>query len=199
MASIAIVFASRYGHTKAVADYVLRGINAVAGVTGTLINVTELAAPDREKGYIGRWTELNAADAIIFGSPTYMGNIASEMKAFMEHSSALWMKQAWKDKLAGGFSNSGALSGDKLHSLTSMIVFASQHSMLWVSQGVMPSIYRPEQAPNINRVGAWLGVMTQSDQAPPNEAPPDSDRTTAQMFGERFAKATLRWTAGANR
>ena len=63
MASVAIVFHSGYGHTKAVADSVHKGAASVASVTATLINVTEAEQ---------HWDLLAKADAIIFGAPTYM-------------------------------------------------------------------------------------------------------------------------------
>lgn len=199
MAKIAIVYHSGWGHTKAIAEAVLRGVQSVRNASATLISVDELPAADKDKGYAGRWKELGAADAIIFGAPTYMGDISAKFKEFMEHSSHVWFRQEWKDKLAGGFTNSGGLSGDKLHSMTSLVVFAGQHGMNWVSQGVMPTAYRPEQPAGLNRLGSWLGVMSQSDNGPAETTPPEGDRKTAELYGQRIALAAIRWNCGVGK
>ncbi len=196
MAKIAIVYHSGWGHTKAIADAILRGVQSVRNASGTLVNVEELPAPDKDKGYTGRWKELDAADAIIFGAPTYMGDVSAKFKEFMEHSSHIWFRQGWKDKLAGGFVNSGGLSGDKLNSMLTLVVFSGQHSMNWISQGVMPTALRPEQPAGMNRLGSWLGTMSQSDNGPTDVTPPEADRKTAELYGQRIALAAIRWNCG---
>ena len=57
---------------------------------------------------------LDAADAIIFGAPTYTSSISGPFKVFMDATSKKWFAHAWKDKIAAGFTNSGSHSGDKL-------------------------------------------------------------------------------------
>lgn len=197
MARISIVVHSGYGHTRALAEAVAKGMREVPGTEATIVPVGELPAPGADRSYSGRWKELGESDAIVFGCPTYMGSLSAEMKRFMEHSSGLWMAQAWKDKVAAGFTNSGSPSGDKLNTLVDLAVFAGQHSMIWVTQGVMPSLYRPEQEKGLNRLGAWLGAMSQSGQASPETEPPAEDRRTAELFGRRVAEATHRWKRGA--
>ena len=59
------------------------------------------------------WAAIAASDAIIFGSPTYNGTISARFKQFMEDSTRqAWIPQAWRNKVAAGFTNSGALHGD---------------------------------------------------------------------------------------
>ncbi|HNY48134.1 MAG TPA: flavodoxin family protein, partial [Casimicrobium sp.] len=120
MSSVAIVYHSGYGHTKAVAEAVNKGVASVAGTTAYLISVTDIE---------GQWQTLAKADAIIFGSPTYMGSASAPMKAFMDASSKVWFTQGWKDKLAAGFTVSSNQSGDKLATLQQLVTFALQHSM----------------------------------------------------------------------
>src|SRR4051812_30534894 len=122
MPRVAVVFHSGYGHTKVQAEAVARGA-ALARAKVALIPVEE--AVDR----IG---ELNAADAIIFGSPTYMGSASAAMKSFMEATSKIWAEQKWKDKLAAGFVNSGSQNGDKQTVFQQLMTFAMQHGMIWV-------------------------------------------------------------------
>lgn len=141
------------------------------------------------------WEALAAADAIVFGSPTYMGSVSGPFKCFMDATSKVWYEQGWKDKLAAGFTNSGSLSGDKLNTLMQISVFAAQHSMLWVSLGVMNGNNSSQGDPNsLNRVGGFLGAMATSntDQGP-ELAPPQCDRDTAQALGARVATAAKRW------
>ncbi len=54
-----------------------------------------------------RLDELDAADAIIFGCPTYMGSMSAGMKTFIEIAAKKWFTLAWKDKIAGAFTKSG--------------------------------------------------------------------------------------------
>ncbi|WP_030376767.1 flavodoxin family protein, partial [Streptomyces rimosus] len=60
-----------------------------------------------------QWDLLDAADAIVFGSPTYMGTASGAFHVFAEATSKRWATRAWQDKLAAGFTNSGSKSGDK--------------------------------------------------------------------------------------
>lgn len=193
MATIAIVYHSQYGHTKVLAEAMLKGVEATAGAKGVLISTTELPNPGADRALGGRWAELNAADAILFGTPTYMGSVSAEFKRFMEASSGIWYGQGWSGKLAGGFTNSGNLSGDKLNTLLQLVVFAGQHSMIWVPPSQMPSHYTPGDTKHINRLGSFLGLMAQSDQASPEQTPPAGDRLSAEMYGASMAKAALRW------
>ncbi|QEV28367.1 flavodoxin family protein [Streptomyces coeruleorubidus] len=57
-----------------------------------------------------QWAQLDAADAIIFGSATYMGTASAAFHSFAQASSKRWFPHAWVDKLAAGFTNAGAQS-----------------------------------------------------------------------------------------
>ncbi|HAK96014.1 MAG TPA: NADPH-dependent FMN reductase [Planctomycetes bacterium] len=186
MARVVIVYHSGYGHTEALANAVLDGAKSVAGVTAALI-----PAAEAEK----RIAELDAADALIFGCPTYMGSASAEFKKFMEATSKLWAEQRWKDKLAAGFTNSGSQSGDKLATLLQLAVFAAQHGMLWISLGLLPGNNASTASiEDLNRLGAFLGAMAQSniDQGS-DAAPPPADRATARHLGARVAGLALRF------
>lgn len=193
MTNIAIVYHSGYGHTQVVAEHLAKGAESVAGVKATLYSATDLSAPDK-----GPWAELAAADAIVFGAPTYMGSASAPMKQFMDASSKVWAAGAgWKNKIAAGFTNSASWSGDKLATLTQLAVFAAQHGMVWVGTGMAPGYNSSTTTPDaINRIGSFLGLMAQSnaDQGP-DVAPPASDRKTAELFGVRIAETAKRWTA----
>jgi NAD(P)H dehydrogenase (quinone) len=184
MTTIAIVYHSGYGHTAVVAEAVAEGVSR-AGATPKLLKI-ENAAQD----FASFLEAVSAADAVIFGAPTYMGDVSAPLKAFFEASAGVWMKQGWKDKLAAGFTNGLTFAGDKGHSLTSMVVLAMQHGMIWVgsAQPLGNVNGNTTAAPEaVNRMGYSMGVVTQSDNAGPDVTPPAGDRESARLLGERVA------------
>lgn len=191
MTKVAIVYHSGYGHTKLQADAVRDGA-AGAGAEVTFLTAEE--ATDR-------MDELSDADAIVFGSPTYMGSMSGPMKSFVDATSKPWSQQAWKDKVAGGFTNSGSPSGDKVSTLVAFAVLAAQHGMIWVGQGEPNEASGADWEGNdetaVNRLGGYLGPMAQSENAAPGpDNPPSGDVETARLYGERIVAATRRWNAG---
>lgn len=189
MASIAIVFHSGYGHTAAVAESVREGAAAVAGASVTLIRI-------QNDGTIteAEWAALDAADAIVFGAPTYMGSASGPFKTFADATSKVWMRQGWKDKFAAGFTNSGSWAGDKQVTLIQMVTLAAQHGMLWIPVGMMPGYNSSKgSAHDLNRTGHFLGLGTQANtDEGADVAPPAADRETAKAFGRRVAELVVK-------
>ena len=191
MSKIAIVYHSLYGHTKLQADAVARGAATVAGAEPVLYTVEEATA---------RMDELDSAEAIIFGCPTYMGSMSAGMKAFIEAAAKKWFTLAWKDKVAGAFTNSSSFSGDKLNTLVGLVINAMQHGMIYVSLGMNPSANRPGDMTSIqgpspeahNRVGSFMGPMSASFQVAPPGAPAPGDLETAELYGKRVTEIALR-------
>ena len=193
MPTVAVVYFSAQGHTHQVAEAVAEGARQVAG---TAVELHRLAGSDIHEG---RWKndavmqKLTAADAIVFGTPTYMGGYAAQMKAFIDAASAAWMKLDWKDKIAAGFTHSQGLSGDKLNTLQGLAVNAMQHGRVWVGTGVLPP-FAGATPDKVNRISSFTGAMAQTDygQEPVNPG----DLETARVLGRRVAEATARWVAG---
>ena len=184
MTDVAIIFHSGYGHTRNQAEAVRDGAAAVVGVTPVLIAIDQ-------DGEItdAQWQQLDAASAIIFGSPTYMGSVSWQFKRFADASSKRWFNQVWKDKIAAGFTNSASLNGDKHSTLHYFMTLAMQHSMWWVGTGLMPSNTKAAQRNDINYLGSFGGLMAQSpSDAGTDESPPPGDLATARAFGERIAQ-----------
>ncbi|HEX5058298.1 MAG TPA: flavodoxin family protein [Kofleriaceae bacterium] len=180
MTTVAIVYHSVSGRTRALADAVARGAGSVAD---TQTQVFSVANVDH--------AALQAADAIVFGCPTYMGSASGAFKSFMDGTSAIWALQAWRDKLAAAFTHSAAPSGDKLATLMQLSVFAAQHGMVWVGLGLPPTYAAPEPvATDTNRLGSHLGAMAQT---PPGRTLDESDVRTAEHLGRRVAQAAQRW------
>lgn len=190
MTQVSVVYHSGYGHTAEQAKAVARGAGKVDGVTVHLLNVDEAQQ---------QWEVLKASDAIIFGSPTYMGSASGQFKMFMDASSKAWYGREWKDKIAAGFTTSASQSGDKLSTLIQLAVFAAQHGMIWVGQDLLPGNNHSQGSVNdLNRLGSFLGAMAQanSDQGP-DLAPIQSDLQTAEHLGERVATVAKRLGAAA--
>ena len=185
---VAIVYHSGYGHTKVQAEAVRDGVDQNNDAQSDLVSTDELQ---------GNLARLADADAIIFGSPTYMGGVSAQFKAFMDESSSVWMEQGWKNKIAAGFTNSSSRNGDKQNTLLDLSVYAAQHGMIWVGLGLPPgnnSSTGSEE--DINRLGASLGAMAQSDaDVGPEVSPTHSDKETAKLFGARVAEITRRFAA----
>ncbi len=179
MSKIVVVYHSGYGHTVKQAEAVAKGSGA------------ELIAIDAE-GNISdaQWAALNAADAIILGSPTYMGTVTWQFKKFADATSKAWFTQQWKDKIFGGFTNSASMNGDKHSTLHYFITLAMQHSGIWVGTGLMPSNSKAAQRNDINYVASFAGAMMQT----PSDASVDEvvpgDLETARLYGERIAQIT---------
>ncbi|WP_226015965.1 flavodoxin family protein [Novosphingobium sp. FKTRR1] len=181
---IAVLYHSGYGHTAKLAQFVAQGAEAVDGAKAELFALGDEALD---------WDALAAADAIIFGSPTYNGSISARFKAMMEESTRnAWIPKRWVNKIAAGFTNSGAMHGDKLNSLTTMALFAAQQGMIWVGLDVFPGKTDEE----LNRIGGWLGAMAQSDDAPADITPIQSDLDTAAYLGTRVAQITAQFLRG---
>jgi NAD(P)H dehydrogenase (quinone) len=188
MAKIAIVYHSQQGHTKKVAESVERGARRVSDEVA-LIPVEGLArdAP--------AWQTLDAADAIIFGAPTFMGSMSAGFKAFAEATERRWSRRVWQDKFAAGFTCSGAIGGDKLNTLQGMAILAAQHGMIWISLGLVPPNCFDEHGPKhdeLNRSGAFLGAMASSFSVTPEISPSIGDVKTAEYLGERVATIAKR-------
>ena len=189
MAKVAIIFHSGYGHTEKLAKSIMDGVLQVDGVECRMIKVEDAKQ---------NWDYINESDALVFGSPTYMGTISAPFKVFMDETSKIWFKQGWKDKLAAGFTNSGWPSGDKFNTMLQLVTFAAQHGMIWLNPAVIPgNLGKDSACKDINRLGSFMGVMAMS---PFNEkcdtAPPECDLKTAEMLGQRVSEATLRWVNG---
>lgn len=191
MLRILVVYHSGNGHTKAIAESIAKGALSVKDVDIEALNVDDVPAFDSKVNQPA-WEALCRADAIVFGSPTYMGSVSAAFKGFMDATGGLWYEQKWKDKLAAGFTVGGGLSGDKQSTLQAMQVFASQHGMIWVSMGVGVGVGQD----GIDRLSSSIGMMAQADNGPADETPPKEDHVTAEYFGARIAKASLRWGKG---
>lgn len=175
MGTVAIIFHSNYGHTRRVAHAIQEGVDRHAHAR--LIDIALLTEED--------WAYMDDADMLVFGTAVYLGGVTASVKAFMDATSKRWVARAWQGKWAAGFANSGGLSGDKLAVLQHLCLFAMQHGMNWVGLPLLPT---GSSETDLNRLSSFLGLMTQSLDAPPEVTPCQGDMDTAVWFGEHLAK-----------
>jgi NAD(P)H dehydrogenase (quinone) len=174
MAKTVVVYHSGYGHAQRIAQFVAEGADA------------QLIAIDAEGNLTdAQWADVNAADAIILGSPTYMGTVSWQFKKFADATSKQWMSRAWKDKVAGGFTISSNMSGDKLTTIQYFITLTMQLGMIWVGQAEMNDGTH-------NRLGSSSGVMAQCGPMEAADKIPQNDLDTAKAYGKRVSEVATK-------
>ena len=176
MAKTVVVYHSGYGHTQFIAQAVAKGADA------------QLVAIDAE-GNVAEadWAALDAADAIVMGSPTYMGGVSWQFKKFADASSKRWFTRAWQDKFFAGFSVSASLNGDKGMTLAYLNTLAAQHGGLWISLGMAPANSSAATRNDINNLGGSVGLLVQAPSDAGADKIPQGDVDTATQFGARVA------------
>ncbi|GHC76193.1 FMN reductase [Nocardiopsis terrae] len=188
---VAVAFHSGYGHTARQAEAVARGAASTSGARSSLHDVT---TPDG-----ALWAALDSADAIVFGTPTYMGGGSAVFQGFAEATAPVWQERRWQGKLAAGFTNSAGTNGNKDTALSALAVFAAQHGMIWVPLGLAPGgeySSRGSRA-DLNRLAGFTGAMAQSpSDLGPDQAPDGSDLRTAEHLGAQVAQAAVRFEHG---
>ncbi|MEM6588649.1 MAG: NAD(P)H-dependent oxidoreductase [Pseudomonadota bacterium] len=177
---IVIPYYTGSGHTRVLAKAVAEGT-----ADARLIDVEQVTDDD--------WAAMDAAQAIIFGTPTYMGSSAARYDAFLEEASIRWPDQTWGDKIAAGFTVATYPSGDKFSALMRLCVYAAQMGMIWVGQKEIGAPVHPDRGA-VNSQGSWLGLMAMSSRDKAQMVDED-DLTTARAFGARIAMAAARWNA----
>jgi NAD(P)H dehydrogenase (quinone) len=184
--NVAIVYHSVTGTTARLAEAVADGCHSVPEVTAALLRIE---AADIEQGCYHNRTVINAidrADAVIFGSPTFMGSVSAQFKAFADATAGeYWGEQLWADKIAAGFTVGTGYCGDTLHSLHYLQILAAQQGMLWAGLDLAGAGDR--KAPN--RLGAQAGVIVRAVDG----AIETPDLHTAFYLGQRVARLVRRF------
>ena len=183
MPTISIIYFSGSGHTAKLAESIQKGAASVNG--NTTVHLIPITGEEINKGRYQNeevLAKLDASDAIIFGSPTYMGGPAAQFKAFADATGERWFKSAWRDKIAAGFTISNSPSGDKFSTLQYFHTLAMQHGMIWIGLGELPM-----QSNGGNRLGSFGGAMAQAGFESPDIAPNTEDKLTGELLGKRVA------------
>jgi NAD(P)H dehydrogenase (quinone) len=178
---VVIVYHSITGTTAQLAEAVAAGCRSVTAVDLQLLRIE---GEDITQGRYKNSAVLEAidqADAVIFGSPTFMGSVSAQFKAFADATAGdRWGEQLWADKVAAGFTVGTGYCGDTLHSLHYLQILAAQHGMLWAGLDLAGA--GDVKAPN--RLGAQVGVIVRAVDG----AIEEPDLQTAFYLGQRVVR-----------
>jgi len=128
MPKILVVYYSAYGHVETMAEAVAEGARQVPGAAVTIKRVSELVPEEvaRKSGHkldqkapIAQPTELADYDAILFGTPTRFGNMAAQMRNFLDQTGSLWMNGGLIGKVASVFTSTATQHGGQETTITS--------------------------------------------------------------------------------
>jgi NAD(P)H dehydrogenase (quinone) len=198
---IQIVFYSMYGHIYTMAEAVAAGARSVAGVEVQLLQVPELMpdavleqygakAARAAFGHIPVATPagLADADAIIFGTPTRFGNMAAQMRNFLDQTGGLWMKGALVGKVGSVFASTGTQHGGQETTITSFHSTLLHHGMIIVG---VP--YTEQRLVNMDEItgGTPYGATTLAG-SDGSRQPSENERAIARFQGAHVADIARR-------
>ncbi len=141
MAKILVLYYSSYGHIETMADAIAEGAKSVAGTTVTIKRVPELVPEESAKKHhfktdqqapVASPQELDQYDAIIFGTPTRFGNMAAQMRNFLDQTGGLWAKGALIGKVGSVFVSTATQHGGQETTITSFHTTLFHHGMVVV-------------------------------------------------------------------
>lgn len=141
MAKILVLYYSSYGHIEAMAAAVAEGAAGVAGCSCDVRRVPELVPDDiaaasgiklDQAAPLAKVEELPAYDAIIFGTPTRFGNMAAQMRNFLDQTGGLWFNNALVGKVGSVFCSTNSQHGGQETTITSFHTTLLHHGMVIV-------------------------------------------------------------------
>ena len=140
MTKILVLYYSTYGHVETLASTIAEGARTVDGVEVTVKRVPETMAPEVAKQYgakldqsapVASPQELGDYDAILFGTPTRFGNMAAQMRNFLDQTGGLWMKGALVGKAGSVFTSTGTGGGNE-STIISFVTTLMHQGMIYV-------------------------------------------------------------------
>lgn len=190
---VLVLYYSRHGATRALAEHIARGIDLVPGVESRLRTVPPVSAvceaveddiPDDGPLYCTE-EDLRFCSGLALGSPTRFGNMASPLKYFIDNTSALWLSAALVDKPAAVFTSSSSMHGGQESTLLSMCLPLFHHGMT-----ILGVPYAEPALHNTVRGGTPYGASQVSghDQG---AVLTDDERSIAKALGTRLGKTSV--------
>ncbi len=194
MARILVLYYSRFGATRQMAEHIAEGVETVPGCEAILRTVPavsqvteaiEAPVPDSGPAYC-TYDELVACDALVLGSPTRFGNMAAPLKYFLDGTGSLWMQGKLAGKPAAVFTSTSSMHGGQETTLLSMMLPLLHHGMLIT--GI------PFTQPEINTTGTGGTPYGPSHLAGTRSDRPLSTQEIAlcRAQGERIARLSVR-------
>lgn len=139
MPKILVLYYSTYGHVETLASSIAEGARSVDGVEVTIKRVPETMPPEVAKKHgakldqaapVASPQELGDYDAILFGTPTRFGNMAAQMRNFLDQTGVLWMKGALVGKVGSVFTSTGTGGGNE-STIISFVTTLIHHGMVY--------------------------------------------------------------------
>ena len=198
MPKILVLYYSTYGHIETMAGAIAEGARNVAGTDVTVKRVPELMTDDTLKR-IGAKTdqaapvaapaELADYDAVIFGTPTRFGNMAAQMRNFLDQTGKMWVSGALIGKVASVFASTGTGGGNETTILT-FIPTLLHHGMIYVG---LP--YSCKELSDISELkgGSPYGAATIAG-ADGSRQPSEKELAMARFQGKHVAEITAKLT-----
>jgi NAD(P)H dehydrogenase (quinone) len=140
MPKLLVLYYSMYGHIETMAGAVAEGARAVDGVEVTIKRVPETLSEESAKrngvkldqaAEVATPGELGDYDAIIFGTPTRFGNMAAQMRNFLDQTGGLWVKGGLVGKVGSVFTSTGTGGGNE-STIISFVTTLMHHGMIYV-------------------------------------------------------------------
>jgi len=139
MAKVLVLYYSSYGHIETMAGAIAEGAKQIAGTEVTVKRVPELMPDDVAKSAgmkmdqpapVATPAELADYDAIVFGTPTRFGNMAAQMRNFIDQTGGLWAKGALVGKVGSVFVSTATQHGGQETTITSFHTTLLHHGMI---------------------------------------------------------------------
>lgn len=197
MKKILVLYYSMYGHIETLAESVVEGAKSVEGVEVSLKYVPEtmdaealkqMGAKTSLAGEVATPTELGDYDAILFGTPTRFGNMAGQMRTFLDQTGSLWANGGLVNKIGSVFTSSATGAGNET-TITSFWNTLAHHGML-----IAPIDYAGAQALfDISelRGGSPYGASTYAG-GDGSRQPSANELSIARYQGEKVARLAIR-------
>ncbi|MCE6965936.1 NAD(P)H:quinone oxidoreductase [Enterobacter sp. MW07] len=190
MAKILVLYYSMYGHVETMAQAVAEGARRIGGVEVTIKRVPETmpaevfanAGGKTQDTPVATPQELADYDAIIIGTPTRFGNMAGQMRTFLDQTGGLWTNGALRGKIASVFSSTGTGGGQE-QTITSTWTTLAHHGMVIVPIGYgSPELFDISQV----RGGTPYGATTIAG-GDGSRQPSEAELNIARYQGEHVA------------
>lgn len=199
MSKVLILYYSSYGHLATMAEAIADGARA-AGAEVTIRRVPETVPAEvaagagfraDERHAVATTAELPDYDAIIVGSPTRFGRIASQMAAFWDAAGGLWAKGALNGKVGAAFTSSATQHGGQETTLFSLITNMLHFGMTIVG---LDYGFAGQMGVDVVKGGAPYGATTVAD-GDGSRQPGEADLAGARYLGEKVARTAAKLTA----
>ena len=197
MARMLVLYYSAYGHVERMAQAVADGARSVGGVEVVIKRVPELMPEDLarkagvkldQKAPIASVDELASYDAIVFGTPTRFGNMAAQMRNFLDQTGGLWVKGALVGKPAGVFASTGTQHGGQETTITSF-----HHTLLHLGMIIVGLPYSFAGLTRMDQItgGTPYGATTLAN-ADGSRQPSENELEGARFQGRHVAGIAVR-------